>query len=418
MSTDLPHNLSDPQALESLPFRELVAIILQQQQTIKDLQQQLQAQQAMRTDEVNLNHSREPGKGGLTVNLAAAAMPPAPEQPPSPPTQTPHLMIQTETSLCHIPLTGSSCWTIGRGEENNIVLSDRWMSRNHAIIQAMGQGEIFLIDLGSRNGTFINGRRVSIPISLQNGDRLTFGQTDLTFYSPVNKGADNLVVEPTLNLDDEASATALLHVRRLITVLVVDIRNFTTLTRKLDERLLSEVIGTWFRCAGEIIREYGSWVDKYIGDAVMAVWIHGTRQVSHEEMKRIFLALSALNEMTSQLHQRYPLPFPLRIGAGINTGYAMVGNTGSGDRPDYTALGDTVNAAFRLETCTKQLGLDVALGGTTYQYLLPTQRQQLTFREHTVSLKGYDNPIPTYAGTFGDLNTFLQIQSNVNDTLY
>jgi adenylate cyclase len=272
------------------------------------------------------------------------------------------------------------------------------------MLQRMETGEFYLIDLGSRNGSFVNGRRVSVPVTLQNGDKLTFGQTELEFYAPTVEH----VVESSANGDSqEFTATATLHVRRLISVLVVDIRNFTVMTRQIDEKVLSEVIGTWFRCAGDIIREYGSWVDKYIGDAVMAVWIHGAQGVSHEEMVRIAQALSALHKMTSRLHERYPLPFPLRIGAGLNTGYAMVGNTGTGDRPDYTALGDTVNAAFRLESSTKQMGTDVALGESTYEYLTKSGIGVDLFEQQTVILKGYDISTVTYAGTFDDLESFL-----------
>jgi adenylate cyclase len=288
------------------------------------------------------------------------------------------------------------------------VLPDRWISRNHAMLQSMETGEFYLIDLGSRNGSFVNGRRVSIPVTLHNGDRLTFGQTELEFYCPnVDHGEDTSGGD-----SKEFTATATLHVRRLISVLVVDIRDFTVLTRQLDEKLLSEVIGTWFRHAGDIIREYGSWVDKYIGDAVMAIWIHGTQGISTEEMTRVLRALSALQKMTSELYNLYPLPFPLRIGAGINTGYAMVGNTGSGDRPDYTALGDTVNAAFRLESATKQIGLGVAVGETTYKYIadLASETSSL-FRRYTITLKGYDIPTTTYACSFTDLDLFLQMRS-------
>ncbi len=288
------------------------------------------------------------------------------------------------------------------------MLPDRWISRNHAMLQCMETGEFYLIDLGSRNGSFVNGRRVSIPVTLHSGDRLTFGQTELEFHCPnVSQAAD-----PMNSDSKEFTATATLHVRRLISVLVVDIRDFTVLTRQLDEKLLSEVIGTWFRHAGDIIREYGSWVDKYIGDAVMAIWIHSAQGVSDEEMVRIFRALSALHKMTSDLYNRYPLPFPLRIGAGINTGYAMVGNTGSGDRPDYTALGDTVNAAFRLETSTKQIGLEIAVGETTYQHLsaLGANSSKL-FKQYTVHLKGYDIPTVAHACSYSDLNIFLQSKS-------
>jgi len=141
----------------------------------------------------------------------------------------------------------------------------------------------------------------------------------------------------------------------------------------------------------------------------MAVWIHGAQGVSHEEMLNIAQAISKLHEMTSGLHEKYPLPFPLRVGAGLNTGYAMVGNTGTGDRPDYTALGDTVNAAFRLETTTKQIGMDVALGETTYKYLAEAGGSSKVFKQYTVTMKGYDTPMLTYAGSFVDLNNFLQL---------
>jgi adenylate cyclase len=325
---------------------------------------------------------------------------------------TPHLVLHSsDSSNRHFPLVGNNCWTIGRSEENTFVIGDRWISRNHAMLQWMETGEYYLIDLGSRNGTFVNGRRVSIPVTLQNGDHLTFGQTELDFFCPI--------IHPSSSSDEidsrEFTATATLHVRRLISILVVDIRDFTVLTRQLDEKILSEVIGTWFRQAGDIIREYGSWVDKYIGDAVMAVWTHGAQGVDRDEALRICQAISALHQMTSELHQQYPLPFPIRIGAGVNTGYAMVGNTGSGDRPDYTALGDTVNAAFRLESATKQIGLDIALGETTYQLLADRVGNVEFLERYAVDLKGYDQPTPTHACSFADLNLFL---ANHLDTLY
>ncbi|OLP18192.1 adenylate/guanylate cyclase domain-containing protein [Leptolyngbya sp. 'hensonii'] len=316
---------------------------------------------------------------------------------------TPHLILRTDRGNCYLPLVGSNCWTFGRSDDNNFVLPDRWISRNHAMLQCMETGEFYLIDLGSRNGSFINGRRVSIPVTLRNGDMLTFGQTEMEFHC----SAVEQVTESSTS-DKEFTATAILHVRRLISIMVVDIRDFTGLTRQVDEKLLSEVIGTWFRHAGNIIREYGSWVDKYIGDAVMAVWIHGMQGVNEAELLRIFRAVHALHKMTSDLHNQYPLPFPLRVGAGINTGYAMVGNTGTGDRPDYTALGDTVNAAFRLETCTKQIGLDLALGETTYRYCSSLNTTSDIFKEHAVHLKGYDVPTLTHACSFNSLGAFLE----------
>lgn len=316
---------------------------------------------------------------------------------------TPYLLLKTDSGNRYLPLVSSNCWTVGRSDDNNFVLPDRWISRNHAMLQCTETGEFYLIDLGSRNGSFVNGRRVSIPVTLRNGDRLTFGQTELEFHCPArNRPTDSF------QLQEKETLTSTLHVRRLMSVMVVDIRDFTVLTRQLDENLLSAVIGTWFRHAGNIIRQYGSWVDKYIGDAVMAIWFHGPQGVTNEEIMHIFQALSALHKVTADLSNKYPLPFALRIGAGINTGYAMVGNNGSGDRPDYTAIGDTVNAAFRLETATKQIGLDIALGETTYQYLSALGPKNPDFKQHTVTLKGYESPTVTYACSYDELDNFLQ----------
>lgn len=315
---------------------------------------------------------------------------------------TPYLILRTASGNRYLPLVGSHCWTVGRSDDNNFVIPDRWISRNHAMLQCTEIGEFYLIDLGSRNGTFVNGRRVNVPVTLHDADRLTFGQTDLEFYCPPNERLSN----GKLPQSDE-TLTAALHVRRLMSVLVIDIRNFTRLTRQLDEKILSAMIGNWFRQAGEIIRESGSWVDKYIGDAVMAIWFHGETDVTKQEVIQIFQAVSDLNKMTADLGNHYPLPFPLRIGAGINTGYAMVGNTGSGDRPDYTAIGDTVNTAFRLESCTKEIGVDIALGKTTYEHLAEFGNAQQRFQAYVVNLKGYDIPVETYASSFENLDNFL-----------
>ncbi len=317
---------------------------------------------------------------------------------------TPYLLLPTDTGNRYLPLVGSNCWTVGRSDDNNFVLSDRWISRNHAMLQCTETGDFYLIDLGSRNGSFVNGRRVSIPVTLRNGDRLTFGQTDLEFHSPASTREEDLSKGT-----DKETLTSTLHVRRLMSVMVVDIRDFTVLTRQLDEKILSAVIGTWFRQSGEIIRKSGSWVDKYIGDAVMAIWFHGSQGVSQDEAISILQAVSDLHKMTSALSKQFPLPFPLRIGTGLNTGYAMVGNTGSGDRPDYTAIGDTVNAAFRLESSTKQIGLDIALGEDTYRYIADVGKPSLAFQQHTVHLKGYESPTVTYAGTYADLANFLRV---------
>src|ERR1035441_7249794 len=111
-------------------------------------------------------------------------------------------------------------------------------------------------------------------------------------------------------------------------------------------------------------------------------------------------AVSEISAATAEISQTLALPAPLRIGAGVNTGPAILGPT------DYTALGDTVNAAFRLETATKGIGLGVALGERTYSELAVAARNAFVRRD--VTLKGYDGSSIAWAISFEDLQEMLR----------
>lgn len=318
---------------------------------------------------------------------------------------SPYLIQHTDDGERKLSLVDGNCWTVGRGDDNQFVVKDRCISRNHAMIQYTDAGDHYLIDLGSSNGTFVNGRRVNIPVTIHDGDTITFGQTEFAFNAP--KMTESITLDTEGSID--GTVTSILHLRKLMSVMVVDMRNYTILTRQTNENLLSEVMSTWFRNAGAIIRNRGSWVDKYIGDALMALWFHNSETVTKQEIMNILLALDDLNQMTKELSDQYPLPFELKIGAGVNTGHAMIGNAGSGDQPDYTALGDTVNAAFRLEAITKELNAEIALGTSTYRYLAPLLGKHRVFKEYSVELKGYDAPALVHATNFAPLSSFLQL---------
>lgn len=81
-----------------------------------------------------------------------------------------------------LPLLGNDFWTLGRSRENSIVLSDEWVSRNHAILRCTEIG-YYLIDLGSQNGSFVNDLPVQVPVLLQDGDRLRVGKTQFEFQN-------------------------------------------------------------------------------------------------------------------------------------------------------------------------------------------------------------------------------------------
>jgi class 3 adenylate cyclase len=262
------------------------------------------------------------------------------------------------------------------------MLDSRSVSRLHALIQRKDGGDYSLVDLGSRNGSFVNARRVSLPLMLSDKDRLVFGDQELIFRDPQASGA---TLEPG-EIDTRDMPTTALHTHSLVTIVVVDIRDFTPLARQISESLLSQTIGTWFLRSGQITQRHGSWAQKYVGDAVMAVWVHDHAANVGADLLRALRAVSEIDAATAEISSTNPLPAPLRIGASVNTGPAIVGGT------EYTALGDTVNAAFRLEAATKQMGLGVALGERTFAELGLGPDSPFSRRE--VELKGYEGPAP------------------------
>src|SRR5206468_5860037 len=144
------------------------------------------------------------------------------------------------------------------------------------------------------------------------------------------------LAEPTV--DTRNAPTTSLHTHSLTTIVVVDIRDYTPLARTLSEGLLSQTIGTWFLRVGQTAQRLGSWAQKYIGDAVMAVWVHDHREQLGADLIRVLHAVSEISAATAEISRTLELPVPLRIGAGVNTGTAILGGT------DFTVLGGTVNA--------------------------------------------------------------------------
>src|ERR1700680_95045 len=111
---------------------------------------------------------------------------------------TAYLLISRSDGVANVPLLGENSWKLGRGSQCAIVLEDDLVSRNHAMIQRTDSTEYILIDMGSRNGSFLNERGLSTPVSLRDGDRLTLGNAQMVFYNPQETGQ-----EATLPQGDE-----------------------------------------------------------------------------------------------------------------------------------------------------------------------------------------------------------------------
>jgi adenylate cyclase len=302
-----------------------------------------------------------------------------------------------------IPLISGSVWKIGRGEQNAIVLIQDMVSRNHAMIQQLEDGEFYLIDMDSRNGSFLNGQRLTAPAALRDGDQLSFGKSRLCFRNPGRATATGASPDTPVHRQ-----TAALFKQATVSVLVVDIRGFAVLAQRLDPEVLSKLLNTWSAEVDRIMRHYGSTAEQHIGDAVMTVWTHGAKGQEQIEILRILRAVGEIARVTAMLDQSFILAEPLRIGAGVYTGLAAVAsNTGGRPVGHFTTLGDGVNAALALESAAEKLETDLVLGASTMDYVRAWPAAARHFRSSEMKLKGYDAPVKIWYTSFMELSRFL-----------
>ena len=145
--------------------------------------------------------------------------------------------------------------------------------------------------------------------------------------------------------------------RRRCTFLFTDVRGFTSLSETLEPEQVTEIMNKALTIQANAVKEYGGMVDKYIGDAMMAIF-NAPIDLEQHETKAIQTALKIKQDMAEA-------DLGIEIGIGINTGEAVIGNMGSDTRFDYSAIGDAVNLAARLESSTKEVGEDIVIGYTT-----------------------------------------------------
>ena len=318
----------------------------------------------------------------------------------------PFVRLTVGGAVRHVPLRPLSVCRIGRGDQNTIVLAEPVASREHAMVHSDGGGSVFLSDSGSRNGTRLNGRPVTAPVQLQDGDVFAIGRQEIEFHDP-GQAAAQIMAMPTGGAV-VGDATMFMAEQSLITVLVIDIRGFTVLSREIGEERISALMTTIFRRAGELLDATRTWSQKFIGDAVMAVWRHPGAYLLSHELADVLRVVTALEKLFIDVQAQHQLPRPLRFGAAINTGPAAIGNMGSGSSADFTALGDTVNKTFRLESSSKELGRDVLIGEATFNALAPPLPAAVLPQQVQVTLKGYDAAEPVRVLDFAQVPYFTQ----------
>jgi adenylate cyclase len=178
-----------------------------------------------------------------------------------------------------------------------------------------------------------------------------------------------------------------------VTILFSDIRGFTSISEQMDPQRLVGLLNEYFTEMVDIVMNEGGVVDKYIGDAIMAVF--GAPVPKPDDAVNAVRAAVKMRRALAELNARLVARGqpPLRTGIGIHTGEVVAGNIGSERRMEYTVIGDAVNLASRLESNTKELGADILISEDTYE-LTKHAIEARSVREITV--KGRAKPVMTY----------------------
>jgi adenylate cyclase len=184
--------------------------------------------------------------------------------------------------------------------------------------------------------------------------------------------------------------------RRHITVLFSDVRGFTGISEKIGPEAVVSFLSEYFAEITQIVFKHGGTVDKFIGDGMMAVF--GAPKSHGDDALRAIKTGLEMIELVKTMGTRWAeiLGQAVNVGVGINSGDAVVGSIGSEIRSDFTAIGDTVNLAARLEGLTKELGVPILISEFTAAELknaLPlTALQQ-------VKVTGRETPLLVYTAT-------------------
>jgi len=202
------------------------------------------------------------------------------------------------------------------------------------------------------------------------------------------------VVEALLKEPDWRQKMAAKHCQ--ITVLFSDIRGFTTLSENRTPEEVLSLLNQYFELQVATIFKYQGTLDKFVGDAIMAFWGAPIEDSLHA--KNALLAAAEMENNLKKFRQRLAEPLQsFDIGIGIHSGEAVVGMLGSEQRFDYTAIGDTVNLASRIEGLTKQHGR-ILVSETTKKYCEP----EFVFAEvGQFSVKGRKEPVRLFKPILG-----------------
>ena len=188
---------------------------------------------------------------------------------------------------------------IGRSPSNTIVLGDPKVSRRHAVVHRQDVDEFWLVDLGSGNGSYINGRRISLPVRLAANDSIGIGDTVLTFQR--SPDAHSIV-------RSKVASMTLIEVKNVeCWMLLADIVGSTKLASEHHPEAWAKLVGSWAAECRQIVELHGGSINKYLGDGFLAIWPTHLQPQGH---------VAAALEAFAKLQRSSSLPFRVVVHVG------------------------------------------------------------------------------------------------------
>jgi adenylate cyclase len=250
--------------------------------------------------------------------------------------------------------------SLGRASTNQVVLRDEKASRRHALIHPQNDGEHWLVDFGSTNGTLLNGRRVTQPTLLRDRDQILIGNHCLTFrtMAPSSDLAEGPVA-PDITVCEIRTITCWL--------LVVDIEDSTRFSQSCPPDKLPVLLGRWLSSCQETIDSCGGQINKFLGDGFFAYWIENPATVG-----QVAQAIQRLTEAQNVTEPRFRWALH----------YGPVSAGGAKSMGEESLLGREVNFVFRMEKLAGKLGLRRLLSDAAREHIqLPVETREAGWHE-------------------------------------
>lgn len=270
-----------------------------------------------------------------------------------------------------LPLDGVA--SLGRSSvKNRYVFPGNKVSSRHALIHTQEGGEFWLLDLGSTNGTLLNGEHLPGPARLRDGDRINLGHAvELVFRQPVS--AEDLRSFSTL----AKTATHTYEEQRWL--LIADLEGFSEMGKTVDAPMLARTVGKWLSAASDLLEGHGGRVNKFTGDGFLGFW-----RADAEAPAEVAAALTAFGKL--------PAPEGMRFRVVVHLGTVAIG--GAPSLGEESLLSDDLSFTFRLEKVAANMAVQVLLSAAAAKALhglLPLQE-----RAYGEEIKGFPGPHAFY----------------------